>query len=287
MTTFDDSGPGAGHGRLFTAVGWAATWANAAVAHTHRLRDEFAWRAIQADVTGNDVSLRFWRFDRAFPVVSEGAARRLDELHVAIGDVAMTWIARLVTALPDHESVNAMHEMSQAILAGQSADRRGGFKGEASEGPALLGELRALGAALDAEAEANTKAGRMTQLAAALPMDEVMTYRQRVAELADEALQESKLVYRDVTRALYEPLLPALPALPDVCAARPYATSTAGRRVVSQWMYALARGGLNANEIEDTLRSLGPAYAEIADWWRKTCAGGPTDELPARLVLPR
>ena len=284
ITTVDDGGPGAGHGRLFTVVGWAATWANAAVTQTHRLRDEFAWRAIQADVAGNDVALRFWRFDHVFPVVSEGAARRLDELHVVIGDVAMAWIARLVTALPDHESVNAMHEMSQAILSGQSVDRRGGFKGEASEGPALLGELRVLWSALAAESDA--KAGRMTQLEGLLPMDEVMTYRRRIAELADEALQESKIVYRDVARALYEPLLPALPALPDVCAARPYAIAAAGRSVVSQWMYALARGGLNANEIEDTLRSLGPAYAETADWWRKTCAGGPNDELPARIVLP-
>ena len=57
--------------------------------------------------------------------------------------------------------------------------------------------------------------------------------------------------------------------------------------MISQWMYALALGGLSANEIEDTLHSLGPAYGAAADWWRATCAAGPDDELPARLVLPR
>ena len=118
--------------------------------------------------------------------------------------------------------------------------------------------------------------------------DEAVAYTRQVADLAQQALHAAESIYRDVARALYEPLLPALPAPPDVLAARRHAVETnAGRSVISQWMYALALGGLSANEIEDTLHSLGPAYGAAADWWRATCAGGPHDELPARLVLPR
>ena len=282
-----DASPGVQHGRLFAAVGWAAAWARAAVTYTHRLRNEFVWSGIQSDVTGNDVSLRLWRFDRPFPVLSRDGARRLDQLHVAIGDAAMAWSARLVIARPDHESVAALHEISQTISSAHNGDRRNSFKGEASEGPPILSELRAVQTGLATEADADATAWSAL-LGECLPMVEAVAYTRLIADLAQQALHESQIVYRDVARALYEPLLPALPAPPDVRAARRHAVETdAGRSAISQWMYALARGGLSANEIEDTLRSLGPAYGAATDWWRATCAGSADDELPARLVLPR
>ena len=166
-------------------------------------------------MTGNDISLRLWRYDRPFPVVSEEDAARLDELHVAIGDAFIVWGARLVTAYPEHESVAALHQSSQTILSARNGDRRNSFKGEASEGPAILRELRALQVGLSAEADAGAP-DWSALLNDRLLAEEAVAYTRQVADLAQQALHEAESIYRDVARALYEPLLPALPAPPDV-----------------------------------------------------------------------
>ena len=67
----------------------------------------------------------------------------------------MAWSARLVIARPDHESVAALHEISQTISSAHNGDRRNSFKGEASEGPPILSELRAVQTGLATEADAD------------------------------------------------------------------------------------------------------------------------------------